>query len=169
MRAFLTSPFGLRVLLSIGIAIALGTGYWMVRHGGYVACERDHKAAYTENLERAIKQAQDIAKQDAEITEYYIKTRTKTIVTQIPVEITNAPITSDCTIGPDGLRLINDARALSADANPKGATGGMLSAPANPDGGIEGLGIPFVPNVPQLRRLQGEAKGAGGSGETSAI
>lgn len=77
-------------------------------------------AARTASVERAIKQAQDIAAQDAEVAAGYEQTREiiRTVYRNRTMEIVNhVPTLAACTLDPDGLRIAN-AALVNAPADP---------------------------------------------------
>jgi len=138
---------------ALALMAAVGVCWWVydaVWDQGHDACELTHQAALAESLERGLAQAREIARQDAEISEYYERwrTRTETRLLTIREEVARE-IPADCrtcALTPDGLRLLNEAlrgvRAAPAD-------------PDQPDGGVPGPADPGKWQLPGGRRPSG--------------
>ena len=165
--AILLAPIAKRAIGVLGIVVALTAAYQVVWHRGYDAAELEHQAALAESLQRGLEQAQEIARQDAEVSEYYerLRTRTLTKVTEVTREIPAS--CQSCGIGPAGLRLINEARGYespAADA-PVQPDGGLPPATTDRNGQAPGFGRPLTHDQPRVFRLRGEAPLAGGAGQ----
>ena len=153
--------------IALGAVLALVSSFIYGHHVG-ASGERDRaKAAYAESLERAVEQAHVIAKQDAEISEYYEKWRTRTVV---QVKEVTSGITEDCSkcgIGPDALGLLNSARGYTGKAAPhSGKPDSTVPTTPAPDfGQIPGFSQPLIGNQPRVLRLRHETQLIGGRGE----
>ena len=153
------NPFAIRALGAVALAAAVGGGGYWLRHTGYLACERDHRAALAESLQRGIEQAQEIARQDAEVSEYYERWRTREVNRwHVQVEEVTRDISIDCTrcgISPDGLRALNDIRKPGPFAADPGQPHGGVPAPdaatERPAPGARGIPGPGQPHVQRLR------------------
>ena len=121
--------------------MALSAAYHVVWHRGYNAAELEHQSALAESLQRGLEQAQDIARQDAEVSEYYERLRQKTIVKVEEVTREIPANCAQCGIGSNGLRLINEARGH--DSPP-------ADAPVQPDGGLPQLPKIETDKLPDL-------------------
>ncbi len=144
--------------LSVGVlAFFLGgaAGGW----AGWKITSNSHKAAKLESVERAVAQAQKIAKEDAEVAAGYerVRERVRTVYRDREVEVVDA-IPLDCRrcgLTPQGLDLLNGA-----------VTGGLFkrppsvplapASPAQPDHGIPG------PDAPPLGDFSGGGRPVGG-------
>lgn len=165
--AILLSPIAKHALGALGIIVALSAAYHVVWHRGYNAAELEHQSALAESLQRGLEQAQDIARQDAEVSEYYERLRQKTIVKVEEVTREIPANCAQCGIGSNGLRLINEARGHDsppADA-PVQPDGGLPPATQDRNGQAPGFGRPLAPHEPRLLRLRGEASPVGEAGQ----
>ena len=137
---FFRSPIGKYALLAMLVLYAAWRGYSAVIDRGVAICEARHSRALAESIERAQAQAREIALQDAEVLQAGTVYRNKIrdvyrdreieIVKHIPADC------SACRLGPDGLKLLNDA--LSNAAAPPASSGSKpdsLPRPAVPDNG----------------------------------
>lgn len=157
------APIGLVLL---GAVVISGGTYLLGRSHGAGVCELAHKAELAESLQRGIEQAQDIARQDAEVSEFYERWRTRTVtkVEEVTREIT--PDCARCGVGDNGLRLINEARGYGPSASHPGQPDGTV--PSAPPGGVgqaPGVGRPLVGNQSNVLRLRHETSLAHGVGE----
>lgn len=162
------SPIALRLVGVVALVAALGGGVYWIRHTGYLACERDHRAALAESLQRGIAQAQEIARQDAEISEHYERWRTKEVErwhVQVEEVTRDIPVNcAQCGLSPDGLRALNDLRrpgtAAPAPSQPDSGMPTPDAAPQSAPPGPRGL---YGPGQPHVQRLRGPTQGLGGA------
>lgn len=166
MLATLASPLALRALVGLAVAGLVGWGAYALRAAGREACETEHQASMAEHLQRGIVQAQAIARQDAEISEYYERWRTREVQRwHVQVEEVTRDITPDCAqcgLSPDGLRTLNDLRKPGPVAPDPGQPDGRVPAP---DADTQPLAPGFrgIPGTgqPHVQRLRGTPQGAG--------
>lgn len=168
------NPFAIRAMGAVAVACAfVGGGYWL-RHTGYLACERDHRADFAESLQRGIEQAQEIARQDAEVSEYYERWRAREVERwHVQVEEVTRDIPTDCTkcgLSPDGLRALNDLRrpgtAATAPGQPDSGMPTPDAAPQSAPPGPRGL---YGPGQPHVQRLRGPAQSPGGASQDAGV
>lgn len=162
----LASPLARYGLLALGALAAVGVAYSWAFGRGRDACETDHQAALAESLQRGLEQAQDIARQDAEITGAYEVWRTRyvTKLQTAPQEIADAiqPDCTGCGLSPDGLRALNAIRQGAVAPSPGTPQGGLPTPQTFGDGPLPGTrGIPGQ-GQPHVLRLRGEAQSPGG-------
>lgn len=165
----------LPILSSVGWrAIAFGAAVFAIagaglyiRHTGYAACEEAHRAKLAEHLQRGIEQAQVIARQDAEVSEYYerVKTRIETQIITVRDEVAHE-VPADCrtcALNPLGLQRLNAAlRGLRTPAaDPEQPDGPVPGATAPPRWQLPGGVRPLGDDRPALLKLRGETQFAG--------
>ena len=137
---FFRSPIGKYALLAMLVLYAAWRGYSAVIDRGVAICEARHSRALAESIERAQAQAREIALQDAEVLQAGTVYRNKIrdvyrdreieIVKHIPADC------SACRLGPDGLKLLNDALSnAAAAAKSPGIQPAPLPQPAVPSPG----------------------------------
>lgn len=166
--SLLSSPLARYGLLALG---AIAVGWFVVDRldgRGYARCEADHKDALAESLQRGLEQAQEIARQDAEITGAYEVWRTRYItkLQTAPQEIADEvhPDCTGCGLSPDGLRALNAIRQGAVAPSPGTPQGGLPTPQTFGDGPLPGTrGIPGQ-GQPHVLRLRGEAQSPGGRG-----
>lgn len=164
----LSSPLARYGLLALGAAVAVWFVVDWLDGRGYARCELEHEAALAESLHRGMEQAQEIARQDAEITGAYEVWRTR-YITQLqtaPQEIADA-IHPDCTLcglSPDGLRALNALRQGAMAPDPGTPQGGLPTPQTFGDGALPGTRGIHGQGQPHVLRLRGEAQGPGGRG-----
>lgn len=171
MLPLLASPLALRALAALAVAGLVGWGLYAVRASGREACEVEHQARLAEHLQRGLDQAQTIARQDAEISEYYERWRTEqqTKIVTVVEEVTRE-IPADCrtcALSPAGLRRLNDAlRGMpAAPADPE-QPDSRVPAPANPGRWqLPGGGRTPGADGPSLRQLRGPTQPAGAAAQ----
>lgn len=122
--ALLSGPYGL--LLKYGLVAAiLAAAYGFVYHQGFKAATANCDAAKIEAIQRAITQAQEIAKQDAEIvrnnvqTVEVIKNRTRTIRIKEKNHATANPLPAECVLDDQRVQHINAALSGKDADTPK--------------------------------------------------
>jgi hypothetical protein len=109
--SLIPAPYRL-VAGAVAAAVVLGAvwghGYWRGRDGANRAWEE----SFRESVTRAVEQANAIAKQDAEVSEYFEKWRTRYVTEYENVNVTEhiPPDCNRCVINPVGLGLLNNAR-----------------------------------------------------------
>lgn len=165
------APVGLVLLGAVFIA---GGTYLLGRGHGADACEQRHKAALAESLQRGIEQAQDIARQDAEVSEFYQQTRTRIIHTEPKIiEVVKHAKTADdtpaCHLSDDEFRLLNEARGYgpSGPDNPGGVQGAVPHSPAPDIKAPQRREVTPLSHGPRLQRLRGEDAATGWGGQRS--
>lgn len=169
MLATLASPLALRALVGLALAGLVGWGAYALRAAGRDACETEHQASMAEHLQRGIEQAQAIARQDAEISEYYERWRTREVqrwhvqVEEVTRDI--PPNCAQCGLSPDGLRTLNDLRKPGPVAADPGQPDGRVPAP-DADTLPPAPGARSLPGTgqPTVQRLRHEASAAGRDG-----
>lgn len=119
-------PAPWRVIATIGlIAAILGSAYNLGYTRAKKATTASYEAAKVQAVQRAIAQAQEIAKQDAEIvrnnvqTVEVIRNRTRTIRIKEKSHATASPLPAECVLDDARMRLINDALANKDASTPK--------------------------------------------------
>lgn len=109
-----SGPYGLLLkygLMAAFVAAALGFVY----SKGFKAATANCEAAKVEAVQRAVEQAQEIAKQDAEIVRNNVQTvevireRTRTIRIKEKNHATANPLPPECVLDDTRMRNINDA------------------------------------------------------------
>lgn len=169
MQQLFATPMALRALGVAALAGLVGWGLLAVRNAGREACETEHQARLAEHLQRGIEQAQVIARQDAEVSEYFERWRTEqqTKIITVVEEVTRE-IPADCrtcALTPAGLRKLNDAlRGMPATPADPEQPDSRVPAPANPGrwqlpGGGRAPGDVW----PSLRIMRDPAQPAGAS------
>lgn len=155
-------------VVAITIAIAMFVAYGK----GKAACELAHKAALAEHLQRGIEQARIIAKQDAEVSEYYerIRATTETKIVNVRQEVTRE-VPADClkcSLSPDGVRLLNDylRGVRPSTSDPAKPDGGMPTPPARDGWQFPGGSRPLGYGGSALLRLRSETQLADTSPKT---
>ena len=145
--------------------------YRTVYDSGVDACEGRHAIALVEHIERAQTQAREIALQDAEFSEAYEKFRTRYIT---KVEEVTREIPADCAscrISPNGLSLINAARAgglpMASDTSKPNAT--MPPITPAPNGDVPGVRWRKFDGHTSVQRLRGDALVTDPSSEGTGI
>ena len=168
---FLRSPIAKYLGIALAIAGLCWWGYLAIGSRFTAACERKHQLALAESIERATAQAAEIAMQDAEVSQYYEKWRTKVIVRNVVEEVTRE-IPVDCMrcgIGPDGLRKLNEIRAGKVPADPSQPDSGVPATTSPYDGLTPGARWLLSPGQPSLQRLRHEAQTLGGTSQGEGI
>lgn len=163
----------LRAWLYLAAVVAITAGLW----GGYRHvvgigrddCERDHAASLAASIERATAQANQIAVQDAAVSEYYEKWRTRVVVQTESVTHEIPPDCRQCGLGPNGLQLLNSIRRGESAPDAGQPDGGMPAAPVTPNGFTPGAGRELRPGQPHVQRLRQEASIALGSRQGEGI
>lgn len=163
---FLKTPLGRRLVFGVGLACAVGSVFYLVRSGGYAACERDHQAKLAESIQRAGEAAREIALQDAEIalaTERNItqwRTRTVEIIRRVDSAI--PPDCARCAVAP---RLRDDINSLLRGETPDtgDAERTLPDAPSTRDGHLPGSNGRACCDSRSVKRVSGEAQGLGES------
>ena len=174
LSSLLTSPLALRLVGAAVLAAVLGWGAYSIRHSGVAQCEAEHQAALAGHLQRAAEQAAEIARQDAEVSEYYERWRTREVERwHVQVEEVIRDIPTDCTkcgLSPDGLRALNDLRRPGTAAPaPSQPDSGMPTPDAAPQSAapspqhLDGSGQPTV------QRLRGPTQGLGGADQDEGL
>lgn len=153
--------------LAVGAALAVaGWAYSSIWDKGYARCEAQHTAKMVEHLQRGLEQAQAIARQDAEVSEYYERERVR-IETQIITvrdEVAHE-VPADCrtcALNPLGLQRLNAAlRGLRTPAaDPEQPDGGVPGATAPPRWQLPGSLRPLGDGRTHVLKLRGEAQPA---------
>lgn len=127
-----SGPYGL--LLKYGLVAAiLAAAYGFVYHQGFKRATANCEAARVDAVQRAIEQANEIAKQDAEIvrdnvrTVEVIRNRTRTVRIKEKAHANANPLPAECVLDDTRLRHINDALA-NKDADTGKPDNGMPAA-----------------------------------------
>ena len=168
---FLFSPLGGGILAALALAALAAWAAHALRAAGDAACETRHRADLAAHIQRAAEQARVIAKQDAEVSEYYERWRTKIEAHVITVkEEVAREIPADCrtcSLTPDGLRRLNDAlRGVPPPASDSNQPDGGVPAPAKPERWqLPGGGRPLGADGPSLRKLRSPAQPAGATAQ----
>lgn len=114
----------------LGVIAALSASHTYVYYLGGKHERNDQNTEKLESIQRAITQAQEIAKQDAEIvrnnvqTVEVIKNRTRTIRIKEKNHATANPLPAECVLDDERVRNINDALS-GKDADPGKPDNGM--------------------------------------------
>ena len=174
LSSLLTSPLALRLVGAAVLAAVLGWGAYSIRHSGVAQCEAEHQAALAGHLQRAAEQAAEIARQDAEVSEYYERWRTREVERwHVQVEEVIRDIPTDCTkcgLSPDGLRALNDLRrpgtAAPAPSQPDSGMPTPDAAPQSAPPSPRGL---YGPGQPHVQRLRGPAQSPGGASQDAGV
>lgn len=159
-------PHAMAVLAAVGAA---WWGYSAIWNRGHAACELAHQAALAASLERGLEQAREIARQDAEVSEYYERWRTHTETRLLTIrEEVAREVPADCrtcALTADGLRLLNEALrgVRAAPADPGQPDGGVPGPAAPPRWQLPGGVRPLGDDRPALLKLRGETQFAGQS------
>jgi len=165
------SSLYVRLGIAAALAFIVGYGVWAIRDSGVQACEQKHAVVLAESIQRAAAQARALALQDAEVSEYYEKWRTKVIVRNVVEEVTRE-IPADCMrcgLGPDGLRKLNEIRRgdTPADARKPDV---RMPTPASPyDGLTPGARWLLSPGQPHVQRLRDETQASDPAGQSEGI
>lgn len=154
-------------LVAVATAGAIWWGYSTIWDRGYASCEEKNRAALAEHLQRGIEQAQVIAKQDAEVSEYYerVRTRIETQIITVRDEVAHE-VPADClkcSLSPVGLQRLNDALrgVRTPAADPKQPDGPVPGTSAPPRWQLPGGVRPLGDDRPALLKLRGETQFAG--------
>ena len=177
--ASLISPQQKLLLVILGVlslVVFLGIGALYIKQQGYNECERDTQAALAEHLQRAAEQAQDIARQDAEISEYYERVRTRIVHTEPKIievvkHAKNADADPTCHLSDAELGLLNEARGYGGDqtTDPSQLQGVMPRA-ATPDvQAPQRREVTPLSHGPVIQRLRGEDGAPGWGREREGI
>lgn len=134
------------------------SAYRAIYSSGVDSCEGRHAIALVEHIERAQTQAREIALQDAEFSETYEKFRTRYIT---KVEEVTREIPADCAtcrISPNGLSLINAARAGGLPMAPSTSKPDATVPPVTPapNGDVPGVRWRKFDGHTSVQRLRGE-------------
>ncbi len=142
---FFRSPVGKYALLAMLILYAGWRGYSAVIDRGVAICEARNSKALADSINRAQEQAREMALQDAEVlqTGTLYRDRIRNTYRDREIEIVKH-VPADCNacrIGPDGIKLLNDAlsNAAATPADP-GEQPAPLPGPAIPDHGRDSGG-----------------------------
>ncbi len=106
--------YGLAVLV---IAGGLTWIHHSIYTSGVTACETKYQAAMVESIKRAGEQARVLALQDGELLQQTekVKIKREVLYRDRQVEVIKH-VQTDCSLDPDGLRLLNDALSDSSSS-----------------------------------------------------
>ena len=116
---------GLNPWVILGVIAALSASHTYVYYLGGKHKRNDQNTEKLESIQRAITEAQEIAKQDAEIvrnnvqTVEVIKNRTRTIRIREKAHATEKPLPAECVLDDQRVRNINAALSSKDADTPK--------------------------------------------------
>jgi hypothetical protein len=124
---FLIGPAAKYIGAPVAIALLAWGGYMAIGSRFTAACERDYQVALAASIIRAQEQARTLALQDFEVLQSGIVEveKIRTVYRKAEVEIVKYVPTNcmQCSLSPDGLKLLNDALTNSSSEGVQPNTG----------------------------------------------